>query len=227
MHRFLADYGLHWIGEPSASSPRGDPSSMQSLQTSASFAQMGSAKMNADLLPPHNRFSGTVEVPRGSESFSTAPTQIAPASRSINIGRESADRKPRTEPPDTQPPLTSHCSPTSASPGVLKSTGIPDMEAVKRAVQELNALADVGPGEVVRRRDGTHVFKVPTINLTFWADGMQVRCYPSHFWWPMCCSHEMPMFAACSSMICRSALIARQTVLHSCVTFSMASSPMS
>lgn len=54
--------------------------------------------------------------------------------------------------------------------------GPPDMAAVRRAVEELNAMAD-GPAEVVRRADGAHALKKgePTLCLTFWRNGLQVQ----------------------------------------------------
>ena len=49
------------------------------------------------------------------------------------------------------------------------------MERVRRAVQELNALAEGSGGEVVRRRDGSHSLATPTLHLTFWSDGLQLN----------------------------------------------------
>ena len=46
------------------------------------------------------------------------------------------------------------------------ATGAPDMERVRKAIADLNALADGGPGEIVRRRDGSHGFATPALHLS-------------------------------------------------------------
>ena len=45
---------------------------------------------------------------------------------------------------------------------------------MRRAVDELNALAENGAGEVVRRRDGSHGFAAPSMTLSFWSDGLRL-----------------------------------------------------
>ena len=52
----------------------------------------------------------------------------------------------------------------------------PDMDVVRRAVQELNELAD-SSAEVVQRGDGSHRLQQsqPTLSLIFWRNGMEVQ----------------------------------------------------
>ncbi|KAL1504180.1 hypothetical protein AB1Y20_010589 [Prymnesium parvum] len=53
----------------------------------------------------------------------------------------------------------------------------PDMEAVRRSVCELNAMAETGGADIVRRRDGSHGLGLtpPTLTLTFWRGGLQLN----------------------------------------------------
>ena len=112
MRRFLADYGLQWVG--------------------------------------------------GSKPSSAGPSSAAPPPKPTPAP---------APPPPAAPPARAHRAP-AAGGGAL-----PDMEAVRRAIDELNGIAS-GSGGIVRRRDGSHGFEEQALSLTFWRDGLQVNNGP-------------------------------------------------
>lgn len=65
---------------------------------------------------------------------------------------------------------------TSPSKAAGSASMPPDMDVVRRAVQELNELAD-SSAEVVQRGDGSHSLQQsqPTLSLIFWRNGMEVQ----------------------------------------------------
>lgn len=135
MHRFLADYGLKWVGGR-GSTPRADSTSGgKGLSGAASGSSLG-------------RKSGSTS-PRPSSAARAGPPPAA-----------SAGRRPQRQ---------------AAGQPAVGSPQAPDMERVRRAVAELNAIADGATQEVTRRRDGSHGFgAAASISLTFWADGLQL-----------------------------------------------------
>lgn len=91
-------------------------------------------------------------------------SSMGPSNHSINSSARA------TPPPQTPPPAAVDVGVDSGAP--------PDMEAVRRSVAELNAIASeaTGSGEVVKRRDGSHGFELspPTLTMTFWRGGLQL-----------------------------------------------------
>jgi hypothetical protein len=140
MHRFLADYGLHWVGSSSSSTtPRGG---------SAASSKVASP-------PPSAPTPATAPAP----APATAAPPRAPPPAKLEGGKRRAAGPP-------------HAQPTSAAEAPRRANI--DMEVVRRVVSELNAMAEGGGGDIVRKRDGSHGFVTPSLNLTFWADGLQL-----------------------------------------------------
>ena len=128
-----------------------------------------------------------------SSSASNRADPSSAASSKLPSGR--ATPMPPAQPSRSPPPnvAASAASASSASaPASVKSSTAsttrpgpaiettpaapPDMERVRRAVAELNAIAETCSNEVVKRRDGSHGFDIapPTLTLTFWKDGLQL-----------------------------------------------------
>ena len=134
MHKFLADYGLQWVGPSRGNSNAG------SVGGSAYPTPPGSAR-SGELLP------GGGKPATGKQSPPPPPTAGSSSSSSKPAGGSGAKAKPAAQ--------------------------APDMEAVRRAVSELNALAN-GEEQIVRKKDGSHGFVTPSLTLTFWKEGLQL-----------------------------------------------------
>lgn len=180
MHRFLADYGLAWVGSSSSgSTPRGSVSAASSVTPSPP----ATAGAPADRPPaPRNRFAkqapGTlVPTTKGGEATTTKTAVSATAAGTCAASGAAA--APSVPAATTAGAIgASGTSAATAGAGAArtarKAGGPPDMEHVRRAVVELNAMADGGNGEIVKRRDGSHGFSTPSLTLSFWSNGLQL-----------------------------------------------------
>lgn len=159
MHRFLADYGLHWVGGSATSTPRGSVSAASSVTPSPPPTGSAGAEQR------RNRFAkpapSLAQPPRDTGA---APQQKASTSNYI---------APRAMGGADKAAASTDSSTTLQ--GLDTSGALPDMERVRRAVAELNAMADGDAGAIVKRRDGSHGFATPSLTLTFWSNGLQLN----------------------------------------------------
>ena len=158
MHKFLADYGLQWVG------PGSRGSGATSIAASKGATPPGSAR-TADVRPPPPPPPPPPQAARGAAAAGALPTSCAAAAAKDGTGEPAA-------PPRSSPPPGPPSGPPQRS---LGKGALPDMEAVRRAVSELNSMAEGGSGEIVRKRDGSHGFVTPSLALTFWKDGLQIE----------------------------------------------------
>jgi hypothetical protein len=147
IHQFLADYGLQWVGSSAKSSKRA--SSITSAASSADPTPPASARTAAD-------------------SSSRRPSMPGAENSGARANRFVAAKSPNSPPPGVVDDAG------TLAPAKALSTILPDMERVRRAVSELNALADGTPGEIIKKRDGSHGFVSPSITLSFWQEGLQL-----------------------------------------------------
>ena len=146
---------------------------------------------------------------RGAGAASRAACDAAPSCASVVEGAGL-----------TSPPRAACVSPSGSS-APAGGSAPPDVHVVRRAVHELNELAD-SSAEVVRRGDGSHGIQIsqPTLDLIFWSNGMQVqggelRPYgapqsASDVKPPSCCCHRSPAWPSGAGIFWRVAALRTQ-----------------
>lgn len=161
MHKFLADYGLQWVGGSAGSRAGSAAASSASTSSSTAATPPGTASAR----PKQEQSSAAAPSARSKppQQQQQRPQHVAgadaAAAKAGEVGKVAVAGQNRAD------------GRTKAWKG---SAAPPDMEAVKRAVSELNGLAESSGGEIVRRRDGSHGFTTPSIQLTFWREGLQL-----------------------------------------------------
>ena len=178
MHRFLADYGLQWVGGSERSTPRGESSPSTGSSVTSSSAPSRPQTASGDEAPgpataqPRNRFAGGSQAQVPARASAKEPQPPSSSSGPSAGGR--SGKPPREVAALPTGSAVAEAGSAGGAPSGCSAGSPPDMERVRRAVQELNALADGTGGEVVRRRDGTYTLATPSLNLTFWLDGLQL-----------------------------------------------------
>ena len=163
MHRFLADYGLQWVGG-GATSEGGSSAGSAASSSAASVRPTppATASGESQQQPQQPQQPPLPSARAGRRQPTTTTTTKAHAARGGGADAAAA----------ATAAVTGAAGVTS--PHTKAAGGPPEMERVRRAVDELNALAENGAGEVVRRRDGSHGFATPSMTLSFWSDGLQL-----------------------------------------------------
>ena len=171
MHKFLADYGLQWVGGRSQGA-----SASASAASSAAPTPPGTAGGAGTASGGAARGALASEQPESSKAASAASQQPAAAQPSSGRPSSSSRRGSKEAGGGGGGGKAGGGGGAGGADVRTKPThgGVPDMEKVRRAVSELNSLAEQGSGEIVRRRDGSHGFATPSITLNFWHEGLQL-----------------------------------------------------
>jgi hypothetical protein len=147
MQLFLADYGMRWVGGVGEASAASSTAAQSSDGSEARGAAAGVASRAACDAAPSASCSAS------------ASSAALPAAKGGGTGGGTSTTKA-----------------AGGSPAGGSASMPPDMDVVRRAVHELNELAD-SSAEVVQRDDGSHRLQQsqPTLSLIFWRNGMEVQ----------------------------------------------------
>lgn len=155
MQLFLADYGMRWVGGVGEVTAASGTAPQSSDGSEARGAAAGVASR------------ATCDAAPSASCSASASSAALPAAKGAGTGG------------GTGGSTGGGTSPTKAaagSPAGGSASMPPDMDVVRRAVHELNELAD-SSAEVVQCEDGSHRLQQsqPTLSLIFWRNGMEVQ----------------------------------------------------